>query len=78
MTEKEAIKDAKIRAKRSGMTWYVVEFDYGFDCVTEHYICKGSQVKTNKTVPNLKYRLTKKDKELLDTIINNLKHEHSI
>ncbi len=73
MTLEEAIKDAKIRADRSGMVWYVVLFDYGYDCVTEQYVCKKGQVKTNKTIPNLKYRPNKDDKHIIDEIMKLIK-----
>ena len=73
MTKEEAIANAKIRADRSGMVWYVVNMPYGYDCVTEHFKCVGNMIKTNRTEPNLNYKVTKEDKILLNKILKNIK-----
>jgi len=73
MTKEEAIADAKVRANRSGMVWYVVNFPYGYDCVTEQYICHGNMKKTDRTEPKLNWRMDKKQKEIVASILKNTK-----
>lgn len=66
MTLEEAKKDAQKRANRTNINWHVIEFDYGYETVSKYW--NGNKEILFTAIPK-KYKMTKKDKEILDKIL---------
>jgi hypothetical protein len=74
MTFEEAKKDAQIRADLNNINWYVVKFDYGYDTVSQYW--KGNKKIFFTAIPKI-YKMTKKDKEIIDKILNTIPWYHN-